>query len=47
MIGYLHTYIDHIANKVENKIAGCLPDSRGMLAIMDVNDRYKEQRKVA
>ena len=31
----------------ENKIAGCLSDSRGMLATMYVNDRYKEQRQVA
>ena len=36
-----------ITSKVENKIAGCLLDSQGMLATMFVNDKYKEQRKVA
>ena len=34
-------------SKVENNKAGCLPDSRGMLAMMFVNDRYKERRKEA
>ena len=42
---FFFTHIDHITNKVENKIAGCLPDSRGMLATMYVNDRYREKRK--
>ena len=32
---------------VENKIAGYPLDSRGMLAIMDVNDKYNDQRKEA
>ena len=36
-----------ITSKVENKIAGCPLDSRGMLATMYLNDRYKEQRKEA
>ena len=36
-----------ITSKVENKIAGCLLDSRGMHATMHVNDRYKEESKVA
>ena len=35
-----------ITSKVENKIAGCPLDSRGMLATMHLNDRYKEQRIV-
>ena len=36
-----------ITIKIENRIAGCLLDSRGMLATMYINDRYKEQRKEA
>ena len=36
-----------ITSKVKNKIAGCLLDSRGMLATMYLNDRYKERRKEA
>ena len=32
---------------VENKIAGYPLDSRGMLAIMDVNDKYNDQRQAA
>ena len=36
-----------ITSEVENKIAGCLLDSRGMLATMYACDRYKEQRKRA
>ena len=36
-----------ITSKVENKIAGYLLDSQGMLATMYLNDRYKEQRKEA
>ena len=36
-----------ITNKVMNKIAGCLLDSRGVFATMYVNDKYKEQRKEA
>ena len=35
-----------ITSKVMNKISGCLLDSRGVLASMYVNDKYKEQRKV-
>ena len=30
---------------VEKEVAGCLQDSRGMLATMCVNDKCKEQRK--
>ena len=37
----------HVTSEVENKIAGCLLDTREMLATMDVNDRFKEQRKAA
>ena len=36
-----------ITSKVENKIAGCLLDSQVKYAKMYVNDRYKEQGKVA
>ena len=36
-----------ITNKVMNKIAGSLLDSRGVLATIYVNDKYKEQRKAA
>ena len=32
---------------VENKIPGFLTDSRGILAMMYINDRYKKHRKVA
>ena len=34
-----------ITIKIENKIAGSSLDSRGMLATMYLNDRYKEKRK--
>ena len=30
-----------------NKLVGCLPDSRGMLATMHIKHRHKEQRKAA
>ena len=33
------------SNKVGNKIAGCLPDSRGMHAAIKVNNGKKEQCK--
>ena len=39
---YLHKNIAHRKNKVENKIAGCLSDSQGRLAMMFVTNRYKE-----
>ena len=41
------TYIDHITNKIENKIAGCLLDFRGMLTTIYLHDRYKDQRNLA
>ena len=34
-------------SKVENKMAGCLLDSREIVVAMYINDRYKEQRKAA
>ena len=33
----------HVSSKVENKMAACLPDSRGMLRMM--LNRDKEQHK--
>ena len=36
-----------VSESVANDIAGGLPDSRGMLATMYVNDKYKEQRKAS
>ena len=35
-----------VTSKLENKIAGCLPDSRGILATMYINNGDKEQGKV-
>ena len=32
-------FLLNVASKIENKISGCLPDSRGMLAMMFVNHR--------
>ena len=34
-------------SEVENKIAGCLPDSQGMLETMYASDRFKEQQEKA
>ena len=36
-----------ITSEVRSKKGGCIPDSRGISATVYVNDRYKEQRKVA
>ena len=40
-----NTTVIIITIKIENKIAGSSLDSRGMLATMYLNDRYKEKRK--
>ena len=46
-----NTTLDNLTNReeneVENKMAGCLLESRGMLATMYLNDRYKDKRKEA
>ena len=36
-----------ITSKIENKIAGCQLDYQGMLATINVNDKYREKRKKA
>ena len=36
-----------VTSKVKNKIAGCLTDSRGMLAAMHISNVEKEERKTA
>ena len=36
---------NEVTRKVKNKIVGYLLDSKGMLAMMYVNDKYKEQYK--
>ena len=40
-------YLSSVESKVENKIAGCLPDSQRITATTNLNDRYKEKRKGA
>ena len=44
---YQKSLLINVTGKMKNKIACCLPDSRGILATMYINDGFKKQRKVA
>ena len=52
---YFNTYpttpfdyiVPNVSSKVENKISGCVPNSRGMLATKYISNGDKEQRKAA